>query len=219
MRAKTQLDVSVTHRPIKYARLRVREDASIELIAPLNFSKSQIDAVLEKKADWIQHNQQLFHLRQTKSQLGKGELLLLGQVFRFDLTTRLGRRVIIDQSERLIQTGLNLDDPRTRDLWYRRVAHTHLKGRIDHLSQKHSLNYNRLFIRFQKTRWGSCSSRKNISLNWKLITAPEYVIDYVILHELLHTKIPNHSHRFWVYLRSLCPECRRARGWLQENVP
>lgn len=219
MRTKAQLEVSVTHRPVKHVRLRVREDASVELIAPLDFSKRQIDAVLEKKSDWIKHNQQLFRLRQTMSQPGNGELMLFGQMFRFDLTPRLARRVTIDQSERLIQTGLNLNDPRTRDRWYRRFACAYLKGRIDHLSQKHSLSYNRLFIRFQKTRWGSCSSRKNISLNWKLITAPEYVIDYVILHELLHTLVPNHSHRFWVYLRSLYPECHIARSWLRDNVP
>ena len=60
---------------------------------------------------------------------------------------------------------------------------------------------------------------RNISLNWRLILAPEYVIDYVILHELLHTQVLNHSRRFWVLLKALCPHCDKAIGWLNANPP
>lgn len=72
-----------------------------------------------------------------------------------------------------------------------------LKSRLHYLASKYGFKYNKAFIKNQKTRWGSCSPRNNISLNMKLVLLPDEFIDYVILHELVHTKIHNHSMRFW----------------------
>lgn len=72
-----------------------------------------------------------------------------------------------------------------------------LTNRLNWLSSRHGISYNRVFIRNQKTRWGSCSSKNNISLNMKLVKLPEELIDYVILHELVHTIVKNHSKAFW----------------------
>ncbi|MFO8100565.1 MAG: SprT family zinc-dependent metalloprotease [Dehalococcoidia bacterium] len=75
-----------------------------------------------------------------------------------------------------------------------------LLERLDHLSKKYDLTYNKAFIRNQRTRWGSCSAQNNISLNMKLVLLPEELRDYVILHELVHTRIKNHSKDFWAEL-------------------
>jgi len=72
-----------------------------------------------------------------------------------------------------------------------------LTRRLKQLTDKHGFVYNRVFFRNQKTRWGSCSSKNNISLNIKLITLPEELVDYVILHELVHTQKKDHSKVFW----------------------
>ena len=82
----------------------------------------------------------------------------------------------------------------------REYARIQLKQRIDQLCEKYSFKYNRLFIRNQKTRWGSCSEKNNINLNAKLVNLPKELMDYVILHELVHTKVKNHSKFFWVTL-------------------
>ncbi len=79
----------------------------------------------------------------------------------------------------------------------KREAKTILTDRINLLAQEHNFSYNRLYIRNQKTRWGSCSSKNNISLNMNLIRLPQKLQDYVILHELVHTKHKNHSKKFW----------------------
>ena len=63
----------------------------------------------------------------------------------------------------------------------------------------------------------NCSTNGNISLNWRLVTAPRYVADHLILHELLHTRIMNHTHRFWVHLKAICPDHKNAIAWLQSN--
>lgn len=80
------------------------------------------------------------------------------------------------------------------------AAKTALTTRLDYLADKYRFSYNRVSIRNQKTRWGSCSRKNNISLNMNLVRLPQELQDYVILHELAHTKIKNHSQRFWVDL-------------------
>ena len=80
------------------------------------------------------------------------------------------------------------------------IAKRLLTGRLKHLAKKHGFTYNKVSIRNQKTRWGSCSARDNISLNMKLVVLPDELMDYVILHELVHTRRKDHSKRFWVEL-------------------
>ncbi len=75
-----------------------------------------------------------------------------------------------------------------------------LEKRINQLANKYNFSFNRLFIKNQKTRWGSCSEKNNINLNARLLHLPQELIDYVILHELVHTKIKNHSKEFWTKL-------------------
>jgi predicted metal-dependent hydrolase len=80
------------------------------------------------------------------------------------------------------------------------AAKKEITTRLEQLAKKYGFTYNRVFIRNQKTRWGSCSSKNNISLNVKLMLLPERFINYVILHELVHMKVHNHSKRFWAEL-------------------
>ncbi len=75
-----------------------------------------------------------------------------------------------------------------------------LNRRFKQLAGKHGFTYNRIFIRNQKTRWGSCSHKNNISLNMKIVRLPEELMDYVILHELAHTRFKNHNNNFWALL-------------------
>lgn len=85
----------------------------------------------------------------------------------------------------------------------RAKAKRKLTRRLKHLAMKHGFTYNRVFIRNQKTRWGSCSNKNNISLNMKVVRLPEELMDYVILHELAHTRVKNHSNDFWVLMNKL----------------
>ncbi len=79
----------------------------------------------------------------------------------------------------------------------RKKAREILIGRLDFLAEKFGYSYNRVFIRNQKTRWGSCSTKNNINLNIRLLLLPEELMDFVILHELIHTKFKNHGKEFW----------------------
>jgi predicted metal-dependent hydrolase len=88
-------------------------------------------------------------------------------------------------------------------------ARRQLVARLDELSEKHGIPYNRVFIRNQKTRWGSCSQKNNINLNINLVRMPDELIDYTILHELAHIRVKNHSKQFWDELESLVADARK----------
>ena len=77
--------------------------------------------------------------------------------------------------------------------------------------------YNRITIRDQKTRWGSCSARGTLSFNWRLMLAPPAILDYVVVHELCHLTHMDHSATFWQAVESVCPDYRSARKWLKEH--
>lgn len=94
-----------------------------------------------------------------------------------------------------------------------------LVGRCRQLSIRHGLPFNRLCIRHQKTRWGSCSAKNNINLNIALASLDQPLIDYVICHELVHTKVKNHSRRFWRELSRLVPEARLLDKKLKKYCP
>ncbi len=82
-------------------------------------------------------------------------------------------------------------------------------------SARMSLKPRRIFLRDQRTRWGSCSRRGNISLNWRLVMAPPGVLSYVVIHELAHLREHNHGPRFWAIVESFCPEFHQHRKWLR----
>jgi predicted metal-dependent hydrolase len=213
-------NVKIERRSVKNARLRVSETGAIRLIAPDHFTDGQINNLLARKAGWIEEKRRFFAKRGSVSQrLSPNEVRLFGDVFAFVDTPQLRHRTELDYRRRLIRTGVNLADPDTRQHWYRRFAKRYLGARIAELALAHGFKFHRLYVRAPWTRWGSCSVKRNISLNWRLIQAPVRVIDYVILHELLHTRMMTHERRFWIQLRAICPDLHQSQEWLEENRP
>lgn len=98
----------------------------------------------------------------------------------------------------------------------RALARKKLTLRLNELSSLHGFTYNRVFIRNQKTRWGSCSARNNINLNMNLLRLPKDLIDYVILHELVHTREKNHSKNFWAELNKFVGDAGKLKSRLKE---
>ena len=98
----------------------------------------------------------------------------------------------------------------------RAEAKQRLTGRLKQLAAKHGFTYNRIFLRNQQTRWGSCSHKNNISLNVKLVVLPDELIDYVVLHELVHTRIHNHNKRFWSELDKYVADSKAIRSKLRK---
>lgn len=100
---------------------------------------------------------------------------------------------------------------------YREAAKEYFPKRVYHFAHILGVSYGNITIRDQKTRWGSCSSKGNLSFNWRLILAPPNVLDYVVVHELCHRKEMNHSPKFWALVESVMPDYKQYRKWLKEN--
>jgi predicted metal-dependent hydrolase len=89
--------------------------------------------------------------------------------------------------------------------WLRREASKYITNRINEVSQKIGLKFNKLTIKDTKTRWGSCSYHNNININWKVIRMDKELLDYILVHELCHTKVKNHSSDFWKLVKTYIP--------------
>ncbi len=101
--------------------------------------------------------------------------------------------------------------------FYRSLADSEVRDRFYGLAQSLPFKYNRVFIRSQKTRWGTCSSKGNVSFNWRLIKCPHWIWDYLFVHELCHTVHMNHSAEFWGLVNSHYPRLEEARAWIREH--
>ena len=200
---------------VKHARLRVSEDGRVRIIAPPAFSEEDITAMLKKKAKWIDKNVKYFK-GMTTVEMQRNQLLLFGNRYSYFYDTTYAQKVVIDHEHKTINSQKDLLDVAIQEKWYRTIAKKHLTNRTKELSEKMKFEFNQIFIRDSITKWGNCSSDKNISLNWKLIKAPDFVIDYIIIHELLHTVVMSHTHKFWTLLRSYYPNYKESIKWLEK---
>ncbi|OYR67538.1 metal-dependent hydrolase [Halorubrum ezzemoulense] len=100
---------------------------------------------------------------------------------------------------------------------YRREARDHFTERADFYAEEMGVEYGKITIRNQRTRWGSCSTTGTISLNWRLVMAPPEVVDYVVVHELAHLREANHDDRFWSIVAEYDPEYESHAQWLEEH--
>jgi predicted metal-dependent hydrolase len=114
---------------------------------------------------------------------------------------------------------LGIDPRSVSELEGRRAARELVRMLIDEEARELGVEVGRIAIRDQRTRWGSCSANGNLSFNWRLVLAPFEVFDYVVVHELCHLRVPNHSRRFWQLVESRRPAWRDQKAWLDEHGP
>jgi hypothetical protein len=140
----------------------------------------------------------------------------LGNRYAYYYSAQYKNKVIVNHESKTIQAHRDLLDSSVQEKWLKSVAKKHITERVELLSEALLLPYNKLYIRSQKRKWGNCSLEKNISINWRLVKAPEFVIDYVVTHELCHTVIMKHNAHFYTMLRFHCPDCEAAQKWLDK---
>lgn len=203
------------YRDVKHARIRVNEDGCVRVLIPISFTDDDVEALLKKKERWI--NQKIaFFAGKTKIHLNRNQLLLLGNRYSYNYVPKCSRRVIVDDRHHIISSSKNMLDAHIQEKWYKQYAKNYFNTRVSELSSKLNFAFKKLFVRSQRTKLGNCSDKKNISINWRLIKAPAFVIDYIIVHELVHTKIMNHTNNFWILLKSHYPDYQNAIAWLDK---
>jgi predicted metal-dependent hydrolase len=205
----------LVQKDVKHARIRVSEDGTIRLIIPNDFSDDDIDALIKKKQRWIDKNLKFFD-KMSMIELQRNQILLYGNRYSYFYDTEYKTKVTVDHEHKTIRAKRNLLEKSIQEKWLKYIARKQLTKRTNELSEKFGFKYNRIFIRNQRKKWGNCSKEKNISYNWRLIKAPLFVIDYLIVHELVHTLVMNHSYKFWILMKSYYPDYREAINWLDK---
>lgn len=200
----------------KHARIKVSEDLTVRVIVPKSFSNNDIDSFLKQKTKWIDNKIDYFRTRKKTIKLQRNQILYLGERYRYFYYLELKNKIIVNYKHKTIRSGKDLLDPEIQRKWLKKEARKIIIERLQHFAEKYNLKYNRTFIRNQKTKWGNCSKKKNLSFNRRLIQTPLHVIDYLVVHELVHTQRMDHSNKFWLKIKLIYPEFEKSRKWLNK---
>lgn len=206
------------HRARRYV-LRLRPDGIARITIPRGGSETIARQFAAKNVAWLQRQLQRVAarpVRKTAWSVGS-EIYFRGEAVRITPGEGEGTNIIhfADQTLRVI--SLEQDCRPAIEQHLHQLAAMELPPRVIHFAQLHSLIVQRVTVRNQKSRWGSCSRRGTISLNWRLMQAPGFVADYIILHELMHLRQMNHSPKFWHEVEQVCPDFRAAESWLKAH--
>jgi predicted metal-dependent hydrolase len=208
---------TVLFKNVKNVGIRVSHDQRVRIVVPTWLPERHLEEILRKREDWIQKHLHKLKTRKQPVLLAADQMLFKGKIFHIECSTQFHRSIEIDEGLLVIRAGDYFLEKNHQLLWYRNEARKYFEQRAQELAVFHGFNYNKIFIRSQKTRWGSCSKKKNLSFNWKLIKAPLFVLEYLVLHELVHTEFMNHSKQYWQKVHSLYPEFKNASQWLKEH--
>ena len=196
-------------------RIRVNVDADgVEVVLPRRAAAREAAAAVRELEPWIRRRLgELAHAQQAIEARGDavpylGELL---QVRAEPGRTRVHRRGTV------LWAPAGAERKPALERWYRRAARRDVALRLERACGLAGLSYSKLTIRGQRTRWASCSRTGAMSFNWRLMLAPEAVLDYVVWHEVCHLEVMDHSPRFWALLERWCPDYREHSRWLRRH--
>jgi predicted metal-dependent hydrolase len=198
----------------------VQRGGKVLVRAPLKAPERTIHAFIQSKSDWIIEKklQAAQHVDSQVREFADGEkFLIVGQELPLRLAHNQQAALTVQHdgfylSKKALPKALAVFEQ-----WYKLRARQVLTERVQLYAAQHAFRYDKIRITSAKTRWGSCSSRGTLSFTWRLVMAPLAVIDYVVIHELAHLKIKNHSAVFWAEVTRLMPDYKRHRDWLKKN--
>jgi predicted metal-dependent hydrolase len=210
----------------------------VEVVVPRRMPLREVAPFVAEKQDWIDRTRRRYERAQEHGPRvdlrDGGSVPLLGRDLTLRVRVEPGRvRPHVRLREPAVPAGaqLELAPPASLEVkvaarggaalrdalerWYRRRARAEVAPRLDAATARAGAAYTRLTIRGQRTRWASCSDSGAMSFNWRLLLAPEEILDYVVEHEVAHLEVMGHSRRFWSVVERRCPDYRRHERWLR----
>lgn len=202
----------------KTVALIIQRDGSLLVRAPIGFSDRMIMELVRKKEKWIRGKQEQARIaRPTPKLFAEGEeFLYLGRLYRLAIVERQRPALRLGEQFTLARAAL----PKARGAfkaWYARQAKQVITARAELLAARHGFAHTRIKITSARTRWGSCGRNGSLNFSWRLVMAPPDVIDYVVIHELVHIKVRNHSRVFWNQVAQILPDYQERKGWLKQH--
>ncbi len=212
--------VLIRHPRARRYLLRLTPDGAARVTIPRGGSAAEARRFAERSKSWLEQALQRQAARPICSRLWPvgTSILLCGETAVIEIATGVTGNAVRFGVE-VVNVAADVTDFRPAiEKHLRQLASQELPPRVQAYAAEHQVTVNRISVRNQKSRWGSCSRRRTISLNWRLIHTPLPVQDYVILHELMHLRQMNHSARFWQEVKSVCPDYEAAERWLKQNA-
>lgn len=214
----------------KTLAINVTLASQVIVLAPNDFSREKIKTIVKKKTLWIlekqEHFKRLAMLFPEKEFVSGEQILLLGRKYRLKIKEEnylsipklSGRRLFI-----YVHSNLASEDRKEiiKDIlikWYFEKSTKIIKQRVNRYSKLLNLFPKKIIIKDQKKCWASCSRDGILRFNWRIAIAPISIVDYVVVHELCHLKIKNHSSDFWKLLSIAMPDYQNRRNWLKNNT-
>ena len=206
----------------KTISLHIKEDGRIVVYTPYHTPKWEIEKFIKEKQRWIvkKISEKERRIKEVEKAFVPGEkFLYLGEWYPLEIQGAGNREPPLKLAfGKFILHHDHITD--ARDLfayWYKREAKEKITERIDYYSRRFQLFPEGIKITSARSRWGSCSRDNRLCISWRIIMASLPVIDYILIHELVHIREKNHSRKFWSTLESVFPEYRKHRHWLREN--
>jgi hypothetical protein len=211
------------------ARLTVSREGEVVVVLPRRMAEAEADRLVARHAAWIdRHVTRVADERarlNARAPLGEGRVLeVAGEPLRIscvDAGARRPRRGHVEPVPGGLVVRLGRDGRDTATLlegWLRNRAREVLTSRVALRAPELAVQAGRITIRDQSSRWASASVNAGLSFNWRLALAPPFVLDAVVVHELAHLRIRNHSRRFWALVEKHAPRTLEARRWLREHA-
>ena len=217
------VDITITRSKRKTACLRIRPDGSIEVRGPYMMSDEFVKSFVLQKSEWIKRKRQEALEKQKKKKdrsYTSGESFpYLGEEYVLTLIAGGRKKIELSQGKMLVYT--TSFEARNIEMqikeWYKNQAMEYIQSRLAYFKPYISGDVKSVVMENRKKRWGSCSSQRELTFNWRLILAPSFVIDYVVVHELCHLKHMNHSPSFWKEVERILPDYKIRKKWLEDN--
>lgn len=214
----------------KNIKIKIDHSGSVIVTAPTYIPDILVRQFVKKNSEWVLKTLQ--KIPQKTSLNTENTVYIFGKKYTkkisFSLTQKVGvfisgENVLFNPTEQPIletaaeQKKWNAKFDEKLEFFLKNTARHYLINRTHALAKKMNTSFNKLTLRKQKTRWGSCSSQRNLNFNWQLVHFEPKIIDYVIIHELAHLTHMNHSKDFWELVEKYDPEYRKHVGWLKRN--
>lgn len=200
--------------------LIVERDGSLIVRAPMRAKEEAIHQFVKQKEKWIVKKQAeveaLYSPFVPKEYVNGEEFWFLGQIHKLQIVDEKKPNLYLHGNFCLARLALPKADA-VFEKWYRKQAYQVLIGRVQAYASKHGFQYKRIKITSARTRWGSCTSQGTLSFSWRLVMAPVPAIDYVVIHELVHLQIKNHSKKFWDRVEAIMPDYEQKVAWLERH--
>ena len=199
--------------------LILERDGSLTVRAPKRATLQDIHGFIQEKEKWIERSREKLKAIVTlpRKEFVDGEtFLFLGKEYELRLVPSQ-RQTLHFNSGFTLKASARPRGEAVFTKWYKAQASTVFTERVTHYANLHGFSPKQVKVTSAKTRWGSCSANGTINFTWRLVMAPLEVIDYVVIHELVHLRIKNHSQKFWHAVEQLCPQYKSHRKWLREH--